>query len=78
MFERFAPAQRPQEVPMGGNVTKDFPRSGPRILPQGPADGLLQKEFIRCERRFYATVQQVQIGILFERKLAENGAAALP
>jgi hypothetical protein len=70
ILERLALAERAQAVFVRAHVSADLARIGPRILPQRPADGFLQEKFFRSERRLNRGVQQIQVGLILERKLA--------
>src|SRR5580658_3791757 len=78
ILPRLTTAQRAQTGAVETNILPDLGWIGPGVLAQSPSYRLLQKEFPRCERGFDAGVEQLQVGLCFESKLADDRCALLP
>ena len=63
---------------MLADVPPDLPRVRPCVLSQRPADRLAEEELPRGERGLDHGVEQLEIRVLLEGELAEDGAPPLP
>ena len=76
--KRLAFAQRAESAVVLANVTLDFSWVRPGILPERPANRLPEKKFLRIQRRLDAGIEELEIGVLLESKLADDGRSSLP
>src|SRR5436190_7957359 len=63
---------------MVADVALNLTGIGPCILPERPSYGLAPKEFFRAKRRTNARIEQIEIGVPLETKLADDRRPPLP
>src|SRR5215510_13454385 len=78
ILEGFPSAQRTKPDFVLTDISPDFCRVCPCVLPQSPADSLPQKEFPRIQRRRDTSIEKRQVSLLLELELAEDGGPSFP